>query len=673
MIKVCLAALTVSVLPVVFADDVAAVSAPMPERRNHFASVECPSTGMIDEIVLGAEYRPERLRAFGTAGLTAVDGHSGSYMFLAVVEPFTRRGVVCGWLTNEKASGIVKSGVRDGRVVITPLIEGGKSPAEKEIFVFGEFDDCRLGLEAYADMIAAHYGVKLPRQPGGGYCTWYSDEHRRAGDEASTAEFVAAAERLIKPWGFEFFQIDDGWQLGKSNNGPNKNFNGHDPQGPYPSGMKQSAERIAERGFVAGIWFMPFAGSKNDPFFADKLDLFIHDDKGNPIETVWGGTCFDTTDAAYRKYLREMVARISKEWGYRYFKCDGIWMPTGCAFCGGDDTYHADDRLGRSVYDEAEETPIGAYRSGLAQLREAAGDDVFIMICNARQNMRTLGASYGLVDAFRIGTDNGARWTGEHYTMLDGPVCGANRYFYNGRVWYNDPDPVYVRASLPLSQCRTLTSWAAIAGGLFSFADWVPKLPDERLELLRRTLAPHRRYTATRPIDLFESPLANAWSITVGRQRVFGLFNWSDTEPLTIDYEAAYAGLESERTYVGFDFWGNRFVPPFKGRLQATLAPTDCLVLAVAEQSETEPVLVSTSRHVASPVFDVRSCEWDAQSRVMKGVSEVVGGEAYELRFCLPKRWRCLDGETVGETARVRFTPTASGKFAWQVRFAAPD
>ncbi|MBR5758724.1 MAG: hypothetical protein IKX88_09030, partial [Thermoguttaceae bacterium] len=42
-------------------------------------------------------------KAFGTGGLTPVDAHSGSYAFLAVVEPTTRDGVVAGWITSEQA------------------------------------------------------------------------------------------------------------------------------------------------------------------------------------------------------------------------------------------------------------------------------------------------------------------------------------------------------------------------------------------------------------------------------------------------------------------------------------------------------------------------------------------------------------------------------------------
>lgn len=78
---------------------------------------------------------PDRLRAYGTAGLTRPDEHSGSYTYLAVVEPESRAGVVSGWLTHRRGSGVVFSDVRDGRVVLEGQIDYGNlrlGPGETE-------------------------------------------------------------------------------------------------------------------------------------------------------------------------------------------------------------------------------------------------------------------------------------------------------------------------------------------------------------------------------------------------------------------------------------------------------------------------------------------------------------------------------------------------------------
>ena len=47
----------------------------------------------------------------GTAGLKPPDQNPGSYLFLTLADPATRRGVVAGWLTADRGSGVIFSDV----------------------------------------------------------------------------------------------------------------------------------------------------------------------------------------------------------------------------------------------------------------------------------------------------------------------------------------------------------------------------------------------------------------------------------------------------------------------------------------------------------------------------------------------------------------------------------
>ena len=96
-----------------------------------------------------------------------------------------------------------------------------------------------------------------------------------AGNEKGTREFMDAAAEKLVPFGFNLFQIDDRWQSGSSRNGPNKNFTVHNPNGPYPSGMKPTAEYIKSKGATAGVWMMASSGNWNDPYYADKQSFFV--------------------------------------------------------------------------------------------------------------------------------------------------------------------------------------------------------------------------------------------------------------------------------------------------------------------------------------------------------------------------------------------------------------
>ena len=345
----------------------------------------------LPEFALPCPVPLNRMKSLGTAGLKGATDHPGSYMFLSVVEPESRSGVVAAWVTSRKASGIVfsRKGRGDREVLVRAEAQYGRyrlpeklDEDEGERFVIGAFDDCRLGLEAYADEIVRTFNIRLNPQIAG-YCTWYSDRNRGAGNERSTAEFVEKAKELLQPYGYTYFQIDDGWQLGGVSsgrqNGPRKNFTGHNPKGPYPSGMRLTADRIRERGFIPGIWFMPFSGTHNDPFYADKQDWFVKSAvdypperkswpryysgiaqrKGAPYETFWGGTSLDMTHPEVAAFMTEEVSRISHEWGYKFFKYDGMWTGMGCRILYVNDGYRPDD-IGLQLFHDPHATPVEA-------------------------------------------------------------------------------------------------------------------------------------------------------------------------------------------------------------------------------------------------------------------------------------------------------------------------
>ena len=580
----------------------------------------------------------ERLRAFGTGGLTPLGGRRGSYAFLGLVDPETNAGLLAGWLTSRHGSGVFFCGEDELDASITGQIDyGAWQVPEKagigEVMVLGVFDDLRDGLEAYGDALARWNGVRLKPAPCG-YCTWYSDKNGGCGSEETTAEFAKIAAEKLVPFGMTFFQIDDGWQLGAGTNGPRKNFTSHDPKGPYHSGLKETADRLGALGLTTGIWFMPFSGNYDDPWYSDRQDLFVRSaidypsdgekntrrfpsidqKKGAPYETFWGGTCLDMSNPKTRQYVTDEVNRIVRDWNCRYFKIDGMWTGAGIEQLYVNDEYLPDD-IGKQKFFDPALSNMEVYRLGLETVRKAAGDGVFILGCNVSQNMRVMNASIGFVDAMRIGPDNGASWEG----ICRGPWRATNRYFYNGRVWWNDPDPVYVRDEIPLSHAQTITSWAAISGQLYAFSDWLPDLSDERINVLRRTMPNHQRKTA-RPVDLFTSDLARVWVLTdpavdgvrPARYAV-GIFNWNENQAESFRIPAEKLGLEKADSYAVYDFWGDRFITDGGPGVpvDVTVPPASCLILAIRPITDSRPILLSTSRHVTQGILDVDVEFWN--------------------------------------------------------------
>jgi hypothetical protein len=574
------------------------------------------------------------LKTLGTAGLCPPAGNPGSYAFLAIADPSTLKGIVGGWITQNRASGAVLSpksadgtGCRItarsdyGRLLIKP---GASTPGET--YVLGYFEDAREGLECYADAMASDIGVKLPEHKPG-HCTWYMEKYGAACDEKHLEELASFADKNLKPWGLGFLQIDDHWQSGTSTNGPKRNFMEHDPKGPYPSGMKAAAAMIAGHGFTPGIWFIPFAGTWSDPFFKAHPDWFTKDEKGNPYEVYWGGTCFDMTTLGARDYLRGLVTRVTGDWGFRLLKLDGFWTGSATRIKYVNNGL-VDDGMGDAVFADPAKPNIEVMRDGVKLVRKSAGPDVFLLGCCLSQNMRSLAGSVGLVDSMRVGPDTGS---GEI-----GSLQASRLWFLNGRVWWNDPDCVSVRTTVSVDQARLNASFASVSGAMFLNSDWIPDLPPERLDILRHCMPLHA--LSARPVDVLDHEPASIWHLAdtrrTPRRDIVALFNWSKS-PADVRTTPAAAGLPTAEQYVGFDFWAGKFIPPLRDRIGGMMPAKSARVLAFRPVSQT-PQLLSTSRHVTQGIVDVPEEHWDASVSTLRGACDVVGNDPDELRIVVP-------------------------------------
>jgi len=381
----------------------------------------------------------------------------------------------------------------------------------------------------------------------------------------------------------------------------------------------------------------------------------------------WGGTCFDLTNPKTRAYVRSVAARIGRDWGYTYLKLDGLWTGTATEIRYVN-TGYKDDHLGRSSRHDPEITHIQAYRDGLKIVRDAVGEGVYLLGCNVAQNMRTLGASFGLVDAMRIGPDNGRKWP----QMCRGPFSGSNLYFLHGRVWHNDPDPIYVRDEVPLEHARALTSWVALTGQLNASSDDLLKLSPERLHLLQRSMPAHG--LQARPVDLFEQKIPRIWLLTDNRRTprrdVIGLFNWEEKDKTHISCPLERIGLAKADRYIGFDYWADAFLDPFAGSLESDLPPASCRILAVRPVG-THPQVLGTSRHITQGTVDLLEEAWDEQKHTLSGTSRVVAGDPYELRiaaFGQDRTWRATGAAVSKDDADNLVTIQLVGQDDWRVR-----
>ena len=619
-----------------------------------------------------------QMRTLGHDGLVEAGKEKTTYCWLAVADPQTRGGVVMGWLTHELGSGIVSTQGAGNEVEVGARTEYGRlrmaggQKVEGETLAIGYFPDALEGLESYAAATAKINHIKLTRKVPCGYCTWYCDPHGGAADEKHLAELANFCQQQnLKDFGFQVIQIDDKWQNGPERNGPRGDYTTHRPDGPYPGGMKAVAEQVAQCGFTPGLWFIPFAWDHKAEVLKDHQDWFVHHEDGSVYEVYWAGTCLDTSHPQARAFLAETVSRITKDWGFKYIKIDGLWSGMATEIRYPCLPYGPDD-LGGAVFHDPNKTNIEVYRDGLKLVRQAAGDEVFILGCNIAQNLRTLGASIGLVDGMRVGLDVGAQ--GDQIRRC--AQAASRQYFWHNKVWYNDPDCLILREPLTLDQARAWASLIAVSSQMNLVSEWLPGLPAERLDILKRTIPNHG--LVGRPVDLFEQETPEVWQLTVGagpeRQDIVCLINWDADNPKTVTLDLAKLKLSLSEKFVGFDYWENRLLEPFQGRCDIELRPGSCRVLALAQLPE-RPRLISTSRHVTQGLVEVVKQSWNEQNHTLSGASRLVRDDPYEVRIYMPGGFK-VESFSVSDAdreAKVASESEASEEGLLRVKLISPQ
>ena len=204
-------------------------------------------------------------------------------------------------------------------------------------------------------------------------------------------------------------------------------------------------------------------------------------------------------------------------------------------------------------------------------------------------------------------------------------------------------------------------------------SDWLPGLPPERLDILKRCMPSH--HAQARPVDYFDSPMPSIWLLTDTsqsvRRDVLGLYNW-ESAPRQIGYDAGKAGLDQTKTYHAFDFWSHAPLPDFRGAFAFDVSAESCRVVAV-RADEGHPVLVSTSRHITQGIVDVSGEKW--RRNQLSATSQVVAGDPYELRIAGLEKWKVVSTNVsaADRAAGVRITAQSQEAGWLRVTMASKD
>jgi alpha-galactosidase len=494
-----------------------------------------------------------------------------------------------------------------------------------------------------------------------GWTSWFAFRDRVT--EADVHSAVDAIAERLAPFGYEYVQIDDGFQrlpIGVPENWLNTNEK-------FPGGLGGMRDYIASRGLLPGLWTnVAFADSA---WAADHPRYFVRTADGKPARGNWIGFVMDGANPATMKDLVLPVYRQLKAQGWQYFKVDALRHLRYEGY-----NSHA------GFYSERGIDRVSVYRSFVRQIRDVIGRDAFLL---ASWGPRPELA--GIIDATRLG-DDGFGYGG--FSQFNS---------FNNVVWRNDPDHIEISRADGY-RSATITS---LTGSLLMLTDRPEVYRTDRVEAARRT-AP---VLFTLPGQVYDIDPSRSGRLSMADHEVSGsgprpfeadqrlqqtLYQLDIARPFerwTVLARTAGApdtvraidlGLSPGRDYVAFDFWKKRFLGGFRDTLVLGTVDPDIQVQVVClRERQPHPQLLATNRHVSCGGADLEQVSWSGES--LTGISRAVTGDDYELYVTEPEGWtaesavaagaEALLGESRDHWRRVTVRGARAGRLTWTIRY----
>ena len=472
---------------------------------------------------------------YGHYKLPQAQGFFTAYNFLLITPESSAQ--LLGFSSCRRFTGLIRYNPQEVCVVIDgegKRVKAGET-LELEEFCLISSNNREEALAEFGTNIQAHHpALAYPSAPTG-WCSWYC-----YGPDVTEQDIFDNLEQIKKDMPeLEFIQLDDGYQKTMGDwLIPHENF---------PNGIQSLCLKIKEAGFEPAIWVAPFIAEKDSELFQQHPDWFVKNEEGQPLcssDVTFGGwRCgpwymLDGTHPEARDYLKKVFSTMREEWQCRYFKLDAnVWgaLPFGQRF-------------------EENATCVEAYRAGMEAIVEAAGEDSFILGCNA-----PMWPSIGVVHGMRNTGDIFRRW--ETFKELE-EQC-FHRNWQHNRLWINDPDcvvlnnleistigpdgkPTHSKSAIQESEFAYHATHILASGGMVLGSDIMMELNESHQRVLRKLLAAGN-HAAT-----FLDASFKIGRIDRENDHILCLFNSGDTEVVQ--------AIEMEPEHVAHDFWNDEKV-----------------------------------------------------------------------------------------------------------------
>jgi len=491
-------------------------------------------------------------------------------------------------------------------------------------------------MELFADLAAKENGVQLWPENFATWCSWYSGWIRqdpiygfKTGLEKGVETNIPIIAKELGTRGTPTMRVVD-----DSNEMPYGDWD--DCTLTVPNGFRRLAAIMDSTVIRPGIWYPPYWVSTGSRLFMESPGLLCRNDDGKVAvgksagipENMYGNhlAFLDASNPAGAARL-EKTARDWHNRGFRYVMTDflyyGAWQ--------------------QKRFDSTM-TAVESYYCGLQAMRKGYGKDTYWLHCGA-----LLGPAMGLADGMRISGDS----FGDDISSYE---SAGSRWFYNWRIWLNDPDAIVCRLygeAKGVDWARSWMSWMALAGTVMTYGDTFDDLPSEYLYLYKRMLPPLP--VAGRPLDLWENEPYLLWGMDPGPAdgpyTLFGVFEFQGQRPgqsitLNLDEVSARSRSwdlrpdESPAAWLLWDFWGQRMTRVAGPSLTIPVPSKSCRIFSLRPDLG-RPQLLGTSGHFSQGTLETKDIRWDAKSEVLTGKVRGNGGDKTTLFFHVPNGMKC--------------------------------
>lgn len=581
-------------------------------------------------------------------------GEFVSDLYGVLVHPRRRAGLLAGFVSQREMFGRVHACLRSDSAslaLVCPadgvvLAPGSSLSTDWACLQTVDLDVPR-GLDPYLKAAARVNNARLHQESPTGWCSWYQFFAGVERDRLTENTTWIAENRQRLP--LDVILLDDGFEATVG-----------DWDHPRPgSGLDlgQLSRQMEAAGGMPGLWLAPLVAAHGSRLARNHPGWILRRPGGRPVGIgyTWGlrTRALDLSHPEARGFVRETIETAVKSWGFRYLKLDFLYAG---AMIG--------ERHDRAC------TRAQAYGRTMREIREAAGEDTFLLGCGG-----PLGPAIGIFDGMRIGPDVAIGWHPSYpripllpkgdpeFPAVRNALRNAmNRSHLHRRWWVNDGDCVLLRPAgkegtppsrgvasrLSEAEAQTLLTVTAMLGGSLFVSDHLPSLPESRLAWLSRLLPPLPGGGAVLGWESTDYPTTIVLPLrgAAGQWTLVAVINWGD-HPVDRGLEWGDLGLgELPAGRHCVDFWRATYIGTHKERLDLGRIAAHGVAWVAVRPSLPRPAWLGDTLHASQGLVVEHWEEDDGGFNALLAPTHPTRGLAW-IAFPQPEPHFKLDGASV--------------------------